>query len=818
MLDDLTKRRINSLRQILVGKLPDPKAQVEQITNGLIYKFMNDMDEEAITLGGNATYFSGKYQKYSWKNLLNSKTDGSKRVELYSEAIKEMYKNENLPELFRDIFKDSFLPFQDPSTLSKFLKEINEFHYANSEKLGDAFEYLLSFMGSQGDAGQFRTPRHIIDFIVEIINPKKDETILDPACGTAGFLISSYKHILNQNTKKNLGDKLTAFDRKKIGENLNGYDISPDMVKMSLVNMYLHKFTNPKINEYDTLSSEDRWNEYYDVILANPPFFSPKGGITPHNRFGVKSNKAEVLFVDYINEHLKPNGRAGIIVPDGINYQPSKSYESLRKIFFKNLIGIISLPTGVFQPYSTVKTSILIIDKKKSKDLNNIFYLEIENDGYTLSSSRKESSKNDIPESLELINSFLNNNGELNSKKNKIKFFVISKEKIKENNYSLNINNYNLIDDEVKKTGLIKLGNLIEESKERHDGSKENILTVSNKYGFIKSDEYFKHRVASKNIENYKIVKSNYFAYNPARVNIGSIALQNKYSKGQVSPMYTVFKISNKNKILEEFLIEILKTSYSNKLINKYAKGTIRQILKFEDLCKILIPDLSLDEQKNIITACNAYRTSINSAQNIIDNYFPTVSYDGYPLITLENLIVSTEYGSSKKALEKGKIPVLRMGNIKNGELDFEDLVYTNDDTEINKLNLVDGDILFNRTNSPELVGKSAIYRSQMKSIFAGYLIRVKVNKEKILPEFLNIFLNSSEGKKLHNQNKSVSGNQANINATKLKNYKIPLPEISKQKQIVEEINEEKKIIYNNKKVIEIFKNKIENLFKKYLD
>ena len=114
-------------------------------------------------------------------------------------------------------------------------------------------------------------------------------------CGTAGlFLISSYKHILNQNTKKNLGDGLTASERIKIGENLNGYDISPDMVKMSLVNMYLHQYsTNPKINEYDTLSSEERWNEYYDVILANPPFFSPKGGITPHNRFGVKSTKAE---------------------------------------------------------------------------------------------------------------------------------------------------------------------------------------------------------------------------------------------------------------------------------------------------------------------------------------------------------------------------------------------------------------------------------------------------------------------------------------------------------------------------------------------
>ena len=138
---------------------------------------------------------------------------------------------------------------------------------------------------------------------------------------TISQLKTSHQNILNQNTKKNLGDGLTVSDRKKIGENLNGYDISPDMVKMSLVNMYLHKFSNPKINEYDTLSREDRWNEYYDVILANPPFMTPKGGIRPHNKFGLKSNRAEVLFVDYILSHLKPKGRAGIIVPEGIIFQ-----------------------------------------------------------------------------------------------------------------------------------------------------------------------------------------------------------------------------------------------------------------------------------------------------------------------------------------------------------------------------------------------------------------------------------------------------------------------------------------------------------------
>ncbi|SVD22018.1 uncharacterized protein METZ01_LOCUS374872, partial [marine metagenome] len=193
------------------------------------------MDEESVSdLGGVRSFFVGDYEKYSWINLFDTKLSGVEKVELYSEAIEKMYLNPTAPQLFREIFKNSFLPFRDPSTLNMFLKELNEFHYSNSENLGDAFEYLLSFMGSQGDAGQFRTPRHIIDFIVEIVNPKKDERILDPSCGTAGFLISSYKHILKSNTKDKQGDLLSAEERKKLGQNLVGYDISPDMTRISL--------------------------------------------------------------------------------------------------------------------------------------------------------------------------------------------------------------------------------------------------------------------------------------------------------------------------------------------------------------------------------------------------------------------------------------------------------------------------------------------------------------------------------------------------------------------------------------------------------
>lgn len=144
-----------------------------------------------------------------------------------------MNENTQIPQLFRDIFKGAFLPYRDPETLNLFLKEINGFTYEHSEGLGDAFEYLLSVLGSQGEAGQFRTPRHIIDFIVSIVDPKKNETVLDPACGTAGFLISAYKHILAANSKDGKGDLLTGDERGRLMDNFCGYDISPDMVRLS---------------------------------------------------------------------------------------------------------------------------------------------------------------------------------------------------------------------------------------------------------------------------------------------------------------------------------------------------------------------------------------------------------------------------------------------------------------------------------------------------------------------------------------------------------------------------------------------------------
>jgi type I restriction enzyme M protein len=447
MLDTNTKKRIDDCRDILVGKLPDPKAQIDQITLALIYKFMDDMDQQSKSFGGVASFFVGEFEKYTWSNIVSVHIGANDMLKLYSEGIEKMSENVSIQPLFRSIFKDAYLPYRDPETLKMFLKKINEFSYDHSEILGDAFEYLLSVMGSQGDAGQFRTPRHIIDFMVNITSPKKDETILDPSCGTSGFLISAYKKILSDNTKERPGDLLSSMEKKRLLGNVSGYDISPDMIRLSLANLFLHGFNedNLKIFEYDTLTSLDRWNEYYDVILANPPFMTPKGGIRPHNRFSVKSKKAEVLFVNYIMDHLTPKGRAAIVVPEGIILQSKNAYKDLRKsLIEKSLIGVVSLPSGLFNPYSMVKTSILILDRVLSKKTDEIFFAKVENDGYNLGSQRTEIDKDDLPKIKDGILEYLQNLSDGVDKEQEDLSFVSKEEILNSSDIGLNFNRYKI--------------------------------------------------------------------------------------------------------------------------------------------------------------------------------------------------------------------------------------------------------------------------------------------------------------------------------------------------------------------------------------
>ncbi len=440
MLDTNTKRKIDNARDILVGILPIPKSQIDLITLTLIYKFMYDMDQLSIECGGIASYFVGDYEKYSWEKILDQSLSGFERVKLFDEGLIKMHQNPNLPELFRDIFRNAYLPFRSSETLNMFLEEMNGFDYSHSENLGDAFEYLLSKMSTQGDAGQFRTPRHIIDFIVKLVDPNKDDKILDPACGTAGFLITAYKHIMQKHEKEDS----SGLSNDKLVNNIVGYDISPDMVRLSLVNMYLHKFPNPNIFAYDTLTQEEKWNDHFSCILANPPFMSPKGGIKPHERFAIKSKRSEVLFVDYMMEHLTPDGKAGIIIPEGIIFQSQNAHKTLRKKMVEQnfLWAVVSLPSGVFQPYSGVKTSILLFDKTKAKATDKIVFAKVEYDGFSLSAQRQPIKKNDLPTIIANLSYFYENNDLKLKVFREGKVFYIKKDTLFENDYNLNFDKY----------------------------------------------------------------------------------------------------------------------------------------------------------------------------------------------------------------------------------------------------------------------------------------------------------------------------------------------------------------------------------------
>ena len=572
-----------------------------------------------------------------------------------------MNHNPNIPQLFRDIFKNAYLPYRDPETLKSFLKEINEFHYEHSERLGDAFEYLLSVLGSQGEAGQFRTPRHIIDFIVSVVDPKKNDTIADPACGTAGFLISSYKHILKHNTKKRNGDKLNPDERKRLLNNLVGYDISPDMVRLSLVNMYLHGFSDPKIHEYDTLTSEERWNETFDVLLANPPFMTPKGGIRPHKRFSIKAKRSEVLFVDYIAEHLNPNGRAGVIVPEGIIFQSQTAYKQLRKILVENYLwAVVSLPAGVFNPYSGVKTSILLMDRTLAKKTDNILFVKIENDGFDLGAQRRPIDKNDLPDALDFVKDYqqvILNNTEV---KNTNLAHVVEKSKITEGGdcnlsgelYRTNINilksNFEWVSIEEIVDVFID-GNWVESKDQSNEGIR---LIQTGNIGFGEYlDKPDRARYISENkFDELKCTEVYEGDILVSRLPdpVGRACLVPKTDTRMIAAVDCTIIRFNKKKMLPKLFVYYTKTNGYYKNIKRYLTGSSRQRIRRSNLAKVLIPLPPLDLQEAIVNEVGGYQKIVNANKKLVTIYEQKI-----------NGKISEVWGDSKEEKE-GAVTIVR--------------------------------------------------------------------------------------------------------------------------------------------------------------
>ena len=795
MLDADTKRRIDTARDILVGKVPDPKSQVEQITIALIYKFMDDIDAESEEWGGDREFFTGDFSRYGWTKLMRPGMGGHEMLNLYAEAITRMPENPGIPPLFRDIFNNAYLPYRDPETLRAFLKIIDEFSYDHSERLGDAFEYLLSVLGSQGDAGQFRTPRHIIDFMVAVLDPKKDEVVLDPACGTAGFLISSYKHIMAANSGEDGHSALTPDERGWLADNFRGFDISPDMVRLSLVNMYLHGFAAPHIFEYDTLTSEDRWNEYADVILANPPFMSPKGGIRPHNRFSVKSKRSEVLFVDYMAEHLTPAGRAGIIVPEGIIFQSQNAYKQLRKVLMENyLVAVVSLPAGVFNPYSGVKTSILILDRALAKRTDAIAFFKVENDGFNLGAQRRPIEQNDLPLVQAQLGEYLRR---LRADEPPLDIFKPGQGQAVEKRRIAADGEYNL-------------------SAERY---RENAVSLASwpmvPLKEVISLEYGKPLKSGDRIDGpYPVYGSNGIVgiHNQYFVEGPTVVIGRKGSAGIVTfsetacyPIDTTFYV----KIRDPALLDIRYCYYQLRTLELDKVNVQSGVpgLNRNDAYRELIPLPPLDVQKEIAAEIEGYQKVIDGARAVVDNYRPHIVVDHeWALVEIGDVCQLINGRAFKPrdwdTADSGGIPIVRIQNLNNPGSKAN--YFTG---EVSDRYFIDkGQLLFSWSGSRGTSFGAHIWSGE-KAILNQHIFKVGFDENRADKMYLFCALNMA----VHEVEQNLHGGVGLVHITKgnLERIRIPLPSMAIQKAVVGEMQAEQTIVEGNRELIYRFEGKI---------
>ena len=805
MLTFDVKRKINTLRDILVGKVPDPKAQVEQITIALIYKFMDDMDIEGLEFGGTRQFFTGEYEKYAWTEIMKPENSGQQRAFLYAEGIEKMATNPNLPQLFRDIFRGAYIPYRDPDTLNMFLKEVSDFSYDNSEDLGNAFEYLLSIMGSQGDAGQFRTPRHIIDMMVEIIDPKKNETILDPACGTAGFLISAYRHILAQNKDEDGKSTLTADDRKRLTENFAGYDISPDMVRLSRVNMYLHHFTKPKISEYDTLTSEEKWDDCYDVILANPPFMTPKGGIMPHSRYRVKAKRSEVLFVDYIAEHLNPTGRAAIIVPEGIVFQSANAYKELRKYLVDDglLYAVISLPVGIFNPYSGVKTSILLIDKSFARLKDEILFVKLNNDGFDLGAQRREIEGSEIPEIIRIVQKY-HADFEPQTADNDILHHplvtIASKERVAEQDYILVGERYK-VDKSLDTTyPVVPLSDICEINAENKNptlafGDDEfiyiDISSVENGTGKVDFSNKIKGTDAPSRAK--RAVKKGDILFSTVRPNLKAYGYVEREDCDCCVASTGFAVISAKSMVLSKYVYYMLYSEpVQTQLSSMMGKGAYPSVNQ-KDVSQIQIPLPSLSIQEDFVAELDSYQKIIDGARQGVVSFTPSIPISsGWEVSPRRNVcenLDSKRIPITSSDRETGDVPYYGASGIVDYVKDY----------------IFDEPLLLISEDGANLLARSTpiAFSISGKTWVNNHAHVLKFNNI-YTQRFVEFYINQVDISQYITGAAQPKLSQANLNK-----ICIPCPNIEVQEKIVREIESVIHIVEQNKRLIAIFEQKM---------
>lgn len=453
MITGVIKNKIDKIwTDIWAGGITNPITVIEQLTYLMFIRSLDEKETENEAM----EMLSGKPitkifpqdengQSMRWSNF--KEKDAREIFDIVSQHVFPFVKNlsEEKDTAFSRYMEDAMFLIPTPQVLQKIitgLDDLYEHDIKDQDMQGDLYEYMLGKLATAGKNGQFRTPKHIREMMVELLQPTADDSICDPACGTAGFLISSAEYIRNHHGAKMTPEQWKHFESIAF----TGFDTDRTMLRISAMNLMLHGITRPEIDYNDSVSKQNEISDKFSIILANPPF---KGTIDTEsindNLTAItKTKKTELLFLALFLRMLKMGGRCACIVPDGVLFGSSKAHKAIRKEIVENnqLQAVISMPSGVFKPYAGVSTAVLIFTKTGAGGTENVWFYDMQADGYSLDDKRNEVTENDIPD---IINRFHNLEKEQERKRTE-KSFLVPKQEIVDNDYDLSINKYKEIE------------------------------------------------------------------------------------------------------------------------------------------------------------------------------------------------------------------------------------------------------------------------------------------------------------------------------------------------------------------------------------
>ena len=426
------------------GGLSNPLTVIEQITYLLFIKGLDDVETEQENLSSilNTNFkkiFDEEHQECRWSKFKHFEAQKMYNImiEKVFPFIKNMQPDKN--SAFSRYMENAVFVIPTPLVLEKVVTQLDKIDMKNRDTKGDIYEYMLSKLQTSGDLGQFRTPRHIIRMMVELIKPTPNDTICDPACGSGGFLVEASEYLREKHNELFETDSLKHHFNNSM---FYGYDTDTTMLRLSAMNMMLHGIDNPNIDYKDSVSEDNKEENKYSIILANPPF---KGTIdtsrTAPNLLRIcNTKKTELLFLALFLRTLKIGGRCACIVPDGVLFGSSNAHKSIRKEIVENnkLEAIISMPSGVFQPYAGVPTAVMIFTKTTTGGTDKVWFYDMTADGFSLDAKRTKVAENNIPDIIERYN---NLDKEIDRARTDKSFFV-AKNEIASNDYDLSINKY----------------------------------------------------------------------------------------------------------------------------------------------------------------------------------------------------------------------------------------------------------------------------------------------------------------------------------------------------------------------------------------